>query len=34
MAIVDGMTAEKKKPLKSMVWVRAMKLETMLWLLQ
>ena len=31
MAIV---TAEKKKPLESMVWVRAMKLEKMLWLLQ
>ena len=27
-------TAEKKKPLESMVWVRAMKLETMLWFWQ
>ena len=34
MAIVEGITVEKKKPLGSMVWVRAMKLETMLWLFQ
>ena len=27
-------TAEKNKPLESMEWVRAMKLDTMLWLLQ
>ena len=27
-------SVEKKKPLESMVWVRAMRLETMLWLLQ
>ena len=34
MAIVEGITADKKKPLESMVWVRAMKLETILWLFQ
>ena len=34
MAIVEGITAEKKKPLESMVWVRAMKLESIVWLLQ
>ena len=27
MATVEGITAEKKKPLESMEWVRAMKLE-------
>ena len=34
VAILDGITVEKKKPLVSMVWVRAMKLETILWRLQ
>ena len=34
MAIVEGITVEKKKPLGSMAWARAMKLETILWLLQ
>ena len=31
---MNEITAEKKKPLEGMVWVRAMKLETVMWLLQ
>ena len=34
MAIVGGITAGKNKPLASIVWVREMKLDTILRLLQ
>ena len=34
MAVLEGITAEKRTLSETMEWVRAKKLEKMLWLLQ